>query len=445
MEDKMKPISTISAPVNEPIRGNRTISQIMTRNIIMIGGDDLLSEAVKLMNERNIGCVIVLKDGFVEGIITETDLMKNVARGLKKNAKVRDVMSCPVMTAEGGMSVIEATELMRVHGFRRLPVVEGGKLVGIVTETDLAKALSSSTVWKKIQDNMSTDVLTASEKDTVVKVAELMTVKNVGCVVVKDSRQKVKGIVTEKDILKKILAKEKNPEKTVVSEIMTSPAVTVSPDLSIYTAMKLMEENGFRRLPVTDNGSLVGIVTQTDLANAMRFFILDVEPRMEAKLKSTPTKYSLSKGRSYLIEENDSQKSFEIFEDIVKHGSMGLCISRTNPKRIRGTYGLIETPIIWVTDINSEERCIHPNDLTGLSTMAAKFIRKAKDSIIFLEALTYLINYNDFNVVLRTVQHIRDTVSDSNSSFIISVDPSVLSQRELKLLVQEMDEIKFIL
>lgn len=442
--NKHETVEGASNPDNK-FASDRTLAHLMTRNIVTVVGEDNVSKAVQIMSQRNIGCVLVVKDGFVEGILTETDLLKNVAKGMNKDIKVKEVMSTPVVTAQSTMSMIEAAELMNVHRFRRLPVVENGRLVGIVTETDLTRAMTSSTVWKKIAENMSTEVQTASKTDSLVDIAEKMMVNNVGSIVVTNNNRNVLGVITEKDILMKVLAKGKNPEKIKVSEVMSSPAVTVTPDLSIYTAAKLMEENGFRRLPVTEKGILVGIVTQTDLSNAMKFFILDVEPRLEAKLKSTPIKYNLGKGTSYLIEEKSPLKSFEIFEDIVKHGSMGLCICRTNPNKIRDTYSLTTTPVVWVTDIKTGEKSIHPNDLTGLAAMAAKYVRSAKDSIVFLEALTYLINHNEFNTVLQMIQHIKDTISDANSTFIVSVDPAILSQRELRLLMQEMDEIKFIL
>jgi CBS domain-containing protein len=423
--------------------GARTIGHIMTKNVVTVDSESTVDEAVKLMHEKNIGSIVVLREGKVEGILTETDLLRNIASGDGIEKKVKDVMTSPIMTAEASMPMLEASKLMQAHGFRRLPVVEDNKLAGIVTETDLTRAMESTGIWKKIGNIMTKDLVTARREDTVVKAAELMTTKNVGSVIIVDNEGGVEGIMTEKDILVKVLGERRNPATTLVSEVMTSPAVTVNPELSVYSASKFMEEHKFRRLPITDKGKLVGIVTQTDLSNVMRSVIIEIVPEVEKELKDTPLEYQLEKGKGYLIEEKKPIRCFEIFEDMVKHGYMGLCIARTNPKRIRETYGLEATPIVWVTDIMTEETKLEPTDLNGISKAVSEFIQKAEKGVVFLEALMYLTVHNDFNRVLQVIQHIKDVISESNSSLMVYVDPVLLTEHDLKLLMQEMDEVKF--
>jgi len=100
----------------------------------VIDKDLTLSEAAKLMGSKNIGCLIFVSKDRIKGIITERDLLKNFS----KNEKVSKVMAKDVITIEPGESIENAIDKMRTKKIKRLPVVENGKLVGIVTLTDIA-------------------------------------------------------------------------------------------------------------------------------------------------------------------------------------------------------------------------------------------------------------------------------------------------------------------
>lgn len=92
-----------------------------------------LSEAAKVMSSRNIGCLIFVVGKKPKGILTERDLLRNFNR----NPKVTEVMSKSLVTIEPGANVQEALNLMNDKKIKRLPVVESGVLVGIITATDL--------------------------------------------------------------------------------------------------------------------------------------------------------------------------------------------------------------------------------------------------------------------------------------------------------------------
>ena len=122
---------------------------------------------------------------------------------------------------------------------------------------------------------------------------------------------------------------------------------------------------------------------------------------------------------------------------------MGLCISRTNPSRIREIHKLETTPIVWITDIKTKEQSLNPTDIKGLLNLISAFIEKTENSIIFIEALSYLIDHNDFTSVLHMVQHIRDMVSEKKSYLLLYIDPMLLEEKQLKQLVQEVDEVRY--
>jgi len=117
----------------------------------------------------------------------------------------------------------------------------------------------------KVEDVMIKNVVTVDADTTVKKAVEIMNKYEIGSLVV-IKRNKLVGILTERDILKRVLAESRNPEKTKVREIVTTPIITTSPTTDLEEAAKLMFEKNVKKLPVVSKGELVGLVTLTDLA-----------------------------------------------------------------------------------------------------------------------------------------------------------------------------------
>ncbi len=99
---------------------------------------------------------------------------------------------------------------------------------------------------------------------TIKEAADLMSKKNIGCLVVMDDKRIV-GIITERDILSKVEAKGKHGDSVLVKEIMTEKVITTEPEVNIDDAAWLMAKNKIKKLPVIDNNELVGIITSTDI------------------------------------------------------------------------------------------------------------------------------------------------------------------------------------
>ena len=78
------------------------------------------------------------------------------------------------------------------------------------------------------------------------------------------------GIVTERDLIQRVLADGRNPDKTLVSQLMSKPVITVKPDTELSEAAKIMVANRIRRLPVVEGSTVVGMLTVTDFARYMR-------------------------------------------------------------------------------------------------------------------------------------------------------------------------------
>lgn len=142
--------------------------------------------------------------------------------------------------------------------------------------------------WLELKDVMVRDVLTISADSTVVDAAERMAAKKVSCILMTDACGKVSGILTERDILRKVVALRKDPASTRIEEVMNKAIIRIPPSSSIPDASKLMEEKGIRHLAVCEGAALCGIVTQTDILHAVRRKLEHEEERNRHWLEAAP-------------------------------------------------------------------------------------------------------------------------------------------------------------
>ncbi|MBI3371997.1 MAG: CBS domain-containing protein [Betaproteobacteria bacterium] len=122
-------------------------------------------------------------------------------------------------------------------------------------------------------------VLTATPETTVSTAAKLMAKKNVGAVMVVDN-EKLIGIFTERDAVFRVMARGRDAQATRLAEVMTTEPRTVDPDKSFGYALLIMQENGFRHVPVIENGKPVGIVSARNaLDPEMEEFVSEAKRR----------------------------------------------------------------------------------------------------------------------------------------------------------------------
>lgn len=118
---------------------------------------------------------------------------------------------------------------------------------------------------QQLRDIMTTNVSCCEPNETVSAAARKMKQLNVGSIPVCESNNRVIGVITDRDIVLRCCAEEK-PLTIPVEQVMSKDVVTASPDMSVDEAAHLMSEHQIRRLPVVENGQLVGIVAIGDLA-----------------------------------------------------------------------------------------------------------------------------------------------------------------------------------
>ncbi|WP_221261079.1 CBS domain-containing protein [Anoxybacillus tengchongensis] len=111
----------------------------MTRQVATVKPDQSVQEAAQLMNEHNVGAIPVVENGKVKGMITDRDIaLRTTAQGLAPSTPVSQVMTSDVVIGTPNMSVNEAAKVMAKNQIRRLPIVQNNALCGIVALGDIA-------------------------------------------------------------------------------------------------------------------------------------------------------------------------------------------------------------------------------------------------------------------------------------------------------------------
>ncbi len=121
----------------------------------------------------------------------------------------------------------------------------------------------------KVSEVMTKNPVTVQPSATAKDAAELMKKENLGTVLVAED-DCLEGIVTDRQIATKVVAEGKDPARTRVNEFMTKDPVSASPDMEIEDVTKIIGENKFRRVPVVQDGKLMGIVSTADIAEHVR-------------------------------------------------------------------------------------------------------------------------------------------------------------------------------
>jgi len=117
-----------------------------------------------------------------------------------------------------------------------------------------------------VEDLMQKNVIAVDFSVSIKDAATMMTDANVGCVIITDGTSPI-GIVTERDIVQRVISKDL-PLSTLVSRIMSTKLITAKPDYTFWELAQLMKTNSIHKMPVEKDGNLVGIVTATDLVRA---------------------------------------------------------------------------------------------------------------------------------------------------------------------------------
>lgn len=143
---------------------------------------------------------------------------------------------------------------------------------------------------------------------------------------------------------------------------------------------------------------------------------------------------------SYLVEEEKPKYCFDLYFEHINRDYKGLCITRTNPKKIKNKYEL-ETEILWLTERKSKtEKTISPV-LESMIFTISEFIENQEKSILLIDGIEYLISNNEFYPVMSFIRQIVDEISEKNAILLIPISPQTFSKQDLKMLERELEKI----
>jgi hypothetical protein len=152
----------------------------------------------------------------------------------------------------------------------------------------------------------------------------------------------------------------------------------------------------------------------------------------EKVMSVEPIDYDLESGYTYIIPETTAKKGFQLFLKTLNEGSYGICISLENPAIIRRKHGLKDTPIIWITNEETDEISVKPSEIATINDILKPFLEKATDSVILLldyESITSGVNIENHSKILNLSKTFFETINKSNSKFIISVKPTSINPK----------------
>jgi CBS domain-containing protein len=244
------------------------VGDIMSRRVITTTPETTMIQAAKILGEKHIGSLIVVKYKTPVAIVTERDLLSKVLAcdlDLKKTL-VGQVMSYPLIRICETFKIREAARTM-INKKGRLVVFVCGKLAGIITASDLIRDMPEAPETSLIVDDfMTKEIVSLDEEETVLSAARIMGEKRVGSVIV-TSAGKPLGIFTERDLLSTYIVQARSLD-TPLSEACSGLMTSAPAGISIHEAAKIMAAKHIRRLPLMKKKGIAGIITARDLVEA---------------------------------------------------------------------------------------------------------------------------------------------------------------------------------
>jgi predicted transcriptional regulator len=243
-----------------------TVRNFMRRSFSTVDSDSKVSEAVKIMVDNDVACIVAVKNGKPYGIFTEEDLLHMLVRGqMPESTLVKDSMSPTIRSVTPDQPSQEAAKAM-MEKKGRLLVLEAERVIGIVTPSDIVKVIYRTGRSFDISKVISKDVVMVDVNSPLRGVIERMESRRIGSVIVTKGAIPY-GIFTERDLLNKVLFLGTGLD-TQVGQVSTFPLVMVHLGVDGREVAGGMVSRYVRRFPLTQDGRIVGIITAIDLVKA---------------------------------------------------------------------------------------------------------------------------------------------------------------------------------
>jgi CBS domain-containing protein len=273
------------------------VKDIMVKDVAYVSIPGNRDQVLKTLQKRQVSGVPVVKKGEVVGMITRSDLLRN-----REEDQIALLMSRNPVTVTPESTIVEASKLLLKHGIRRLPVVDGKNLVGIITVADIVKEAADMNIQTAIEEYFEKDILVLWSEMPVPIAGAIMEYAQVEACPIIDSSLKMVGMISDRDLIKSSII-EDGVGKTdmsaaqgedkwmwesvlqtmnkyyavsrielrniLVSEAMV-PAITSIKSSTVSECASLMRKNRIDQIPVVSSSQkLVGMLRDTDIVKAL--------------------------------------------------------------------------------------------------------------------------------------------------------------------------------
>lgn len=250
------------------------IRDLVHRDVVAADSKISVSDAAKIMRQHKIGSVFIAETNDYVGIVTESDLVRKVlTKGLPPEANITEVMCSPIIALDIESSVIEANHLMHLNGIRHLGISKKGKIIGLISVRDIVSFFSTAdtgpmsdlgVIYNPLEILTHRNIQSIHAAATAKEAAQRMEDSKIGALFVVEEDEYV-GIVTESDLIRKVIGYDLDPENIPVGVIMNAPIIDVDINSSVQFATETMAKKGIRHLAVSREGTIIGIVSIKDL------------------------------------------------------------------------------------------------------------------------------------------------------------------------------------
>ncbi|MDQ6999755.1 MAG: PAS domain S-box protein, partial [Mariprofundus sp.] len=309
----------------------------MIREVISVEPDCLLKQAVAIMQQHKISFLVVAKDHWPTGVLSERDIVRLACQQIDpEQIQVKDVMTSPVITVAEDANIFQVYDLLSTRKIRHMVVIDdAGLIAGLATLTNILGGLSIEyfVELKQIANIMSQNICTLKPDDTVQQALELMTDKRISCVIITKQKKPV-GIITERDITR--LYGSDMLETARLESIMSKPVRTTTSDMFIPEANAIMQKEKLRHLVIVHaNGHLAGLISQTDIARRIEEHYVGY---LRTLLKQQNRKLQFEHERfSILFEKNpNAVLSYNIDGNLVDLNPAAIALGCYSPKEMIG-------------------------------------------------------------------------------------------------------------
>ncbi len=320
------------------------VSDFVTTEVVWVAPDDALGEALGKMKEHDVHELPVGRKGKLEGVVTLRELMKR--HNLPPSTKVSTVVvRAPEIRPDTKLPAV--AEQLITTGFRALPVVQGKKLVGIISRTDLTRALAETSALEGlgVREFMTPNPQAVSENETIDRAVHVMQSLGERSLPVVDKNRHLKGAIGMKDVtdvfarpkMRQRYGEKAGTEAKVeleVKSVMHSPAVTMGVDGDLAHAADLMLKQDVSSVIITEKDEPVGIVTKADLMHFLAGLLEREQLFVEISgLEDEPTE-------TYDTIYDTVQKEMRRIEKLVTPKTLSLHVQRYKPDGDRWKYSI---------------------------------------------------------------------------------------------------------